>query len=100
FANHIVVSEREDGLTQLRVIDPKTKQSHRITTEEPDFALSLGGNPEFKTTTVCFNYQAMVAPASVYDYDMSARTRKLLKRQEVLGGYDPARYEAKRVWAV
>jgi oligopeptidase B len=100
FANHIVVSEREGGLTQLRVIDPKTKQSHRITTDEPDYALSLGGNPEFNTTTVRFNYQSMVTPSSVYDYDMTARTRTLLKRQEVLGGYDPSRYEAKRVWAV
>jgi oligopeptidase B len=100
FANHIVVSEREGGLTQLRVIDPKTSQSHRIATDEPDFALALGANPEFNTTTVRFNYQSMVTPSSVYDYDMSTRQRKLLKRQDVLGGYDPTRYEAKRVWAV
>jgi oligopeptidase B len=100
FAHHAVVSEREGGLTQLRVIDMKTKQSHRITTEEPDYALSLASNPEFDTTTVRFNYQSMVTPSSVYDYDMNSRTRKLLKRQEVLGGYDPSRYTASRVWAV
>jgi oligopeptidase B len=100
FANHIVVSEREGGLTQLRVIDPKTRESHRIVTDEPDFALSLGANPEFETTTVRFNYQSMVTPSSVYDYDLTTRQRKLLKRQEVLGGYDPSRYQAKRVWAV
>jgi oligopeptidase B len=100
FANHIVVSEREGGLTQLRIIDPKTRQSHRIATDEPDFALSLGSNPEFNTATVRFNYQSMVTPSSVYDYDVASRQRKLLKRQEVLGGYDPSRYEAKRLWAV
>ena len=100
FANHIVVSEREGGLTQLRIIDPKTMQSHRITTEEPDFALGLAGNPEFNTTTLRFNYQSMITPSSVYDYDMTTRQRKLLKRQDVLGGYDPSKYEAKRVWAV
>ena len=100
FASHIVVSEREGGLTQLRIIDPKTRQSHRIATEEPDFALSLGSNPEFDTSTVRFNYQSMVTPSSVYDYDVVSRQRKLLKRQEVLGGYDPSRYEAKRLWAV
>lgn len=100
FKQHIVVSEREGGLTQLRVLDPKTKRSHRITTEEPDYALSLANNPEFETTTIRFNYQSMVTPSSVYEYDLNARTRKLLKRQEVLGGYDPSRYEAKRLWAV
>ena len=100
FANHIVVSEREGGLTQLRVIDANTRQSHRVATDEPDFALSLAGNPEFETKTVRFNYQSMVTPSSVYDYDLSTRQRTLLKRQDVLGGYDPAKYEAKRVWAV
>ena len=100
FANHIVVSEREGGLTQLRIIDPKTKQSHRVTTDETDFAISLASNPEFNTGTLRFNYQSMITPSSVYDYDMTTEQRKLLKRQEVLGGYAPARYEAKRVWAV
>ena len=100
FANHIVVSEREGGLTQLRIINPKTKQSHRVTTDETDFAISLASNPEFNTGTLRFNYQSMITPSSVYDYDMTTKQRKLLKRQEVLGGYDPARYEAKRVWAV
>jgi oligopeptidase B len=100
FANHIVVSEREGGLTQLRVIDPQSKQSYRIPTDESDYALFLSSNPEFNTTTVRFNYQSMVTPSSVYDFDMNTRERKLLKRQEVLGGYDPSRYEAKRLWAV
>ncbi len=100
FANHIVVSEREAGLTQLRVVDPATRQSYRIATDEPDFALSLGANPEFDTKTIRFNYQSMVTPSSVYDYDLTTKQRTLLKRQEVLGGYDPARYEAKRIWAV
>jgi oligopeptidase B len=100
FANHIVVSEREGGLTQLRVIDPKTKQSYRIATDESDFAISLAANPEFNTATVRFNYQSMITPSSVYDYDMTTKQRTLLKRQDVLGGYDPAKYEAKRIWAV
>jgi oligopeptidase B len=100
FANHLVVSEREGGLSYLRVIDMRTRASHRIATDEPDYALSLGSNPEFETTTVRFNYQSMVTPASVYDYDFNTRQRTLLKRTEVLGGYDPARYEATRIWTV
>jgi len=100
FAGHIVVSEREGGLTFLRVIDMKTRASHRIATSEADYALSLAANPEFNTTTVRFTYQSMVTPSSVYDYDLNTRARTLLKQQEVLGGYDPAAYEARRIWAV
>jgi oligopeptidase B len=100
FARHFVVSEKEGGLNYLRVIDMKTKQSHRIATDESDYALFLAGNPEFNTTTVRFNYQSMITPSSVYDYDMNTRQRKLLKQQEVLGGYDPTKYEARRIWGV
>jgi len=100
FSKHIVVSEREGGLTQLRILDPDTRQSYRIATDEPDFTISLGANPEFETTTIRFNYQSMVTPSSVYDYDLGTRKRTLLKRQDVLGGYDPSRYEARRIWAV
>ena len=99
-ANHFVVSEKEGGLNYLRVIDMRTKQSHRITTDESDYALFIGANPEFNTTTLRFNYQSMVTPNSVYDYDMNTRQRKLLKQQEVLGGYDAKNYEAKRIWGV
>ena len=100
FADHIVVSERQGGLMYLRVIDAKAKASHRIATQEPDYALSLGSNPEFETTSVRFSYTSMVTPQSVYEYDLTTRERKLLKQQEVLGGYDPANYEAMRIWSV
>jgi oligopeptidase B len=100
FANHLVVSEREGGLNYLRVIDMKTQQSHRIPTDEPDYAMGLSNNPEFNTSTVRFNYQSMVTPSAVYDYDMPTGKRTLLKQQEVLGGYDAKTYEARRIWAV
>jgi oligopeptidase B len=100
FASHAVVSEREGGLNYLRVIDMKTRASHRIATTEPDYTLSLGYNPEFDTTTVRFIYQSMVTPSSTFEYDLNTKQRTLLKQQEVLGGYDPTRYQARRIWAV
>ena len=100
FAGHLVVSEREGGLEYLRVIDMKTKQSHRIPTDASDYSLSIGDNREFDTPDVRFNYQSMVTPRSVYDYDMNRRQRKLLKQEEVPGGFDAGRYEEKRIWAV
>jgi len=100
FAGHLVVSEREGGLEYLRVIDMKTKQSHRIPTDASDYSLSIGDNREFDTSDVRFNYQSMVTPRSVYDYDMNTHERKLLKQEEVPGGFDAGRYEEKRIWAV
>jgi oligopeptidase B len=99
FARHAVIAEREGGLSALRVMDMATRASHRIATDEPDYTLGLGVNPEFDTDTVRFTYQSMVTPSSVYDYRMDTRQRTLLKRQDVLGGYDPSLYQAERVWA-
>jgi oligopeptidase B len=99
FKDHLVVSERERGLNYLRVIAMGPRTSHRIATDESDYAMGLGANPEFDTPTIRYSYESMVTPPTVYEYDLSTKKRTLLKQQEVLGGYDPARYEAKRVWA-
>ena len=40
-----------------------------------------------------------MTPPSVYDYDMNSRIRVLKKQDEVLGGYDPARYRSERLYA-
>ncbi|MEO7273435.1 MAG: S9 family peptidase [Vicinamibacterales bacterium] len=99
FARHAVIPEREGGLPALRVIEMSTGAAHRIATDEPDYTLALAPNPEFDTDIVRYTYQSMVTPSSVYDYQMDARERTLLKQQEVLGGYDPAQYQAERIWA-
>lgn len=100
FANYCVISERENGLQYLRVIDRRTNQAHRIQMPEPLYTANLGVNREYQTDTLRFNYQSMITPSSVFDYDMGRKTRTLVKQQPVLGGYDSAKYETKRLWAI
>ncbi|MBI2161173.1 MAG: S9 family peptidase, partial [Candidatus Rokubacteria bacterium] len=57
------------------------------------------GNAEFVAPRYRFRYQSLITPPSVFDYDVTTRERTLLKRTEVLGGYDPARYRSERVHA-
>jgi len=45
-----------------------------------------------------FTYMSMVTPATVYDYDMKARSRAVKKRTAV-PGYKPSLYRAERSWA-
>ncbi len=97
FARNYVVSERENGLTYLRVIDKKSNASHRIETPEPVYTLSMGANAEYNADEIRFLYNSLVTPQSNYAYDMKSKKRTLLKQQEVLG-YDKARYESKRIW--
>jgi oligopeptidase B len=99
FQHHLVVTEREAGLRMLRVIDMRSKTSHRIATDEPDYSISLAANPEFETSSIRYAYQSMVTSPSVYEYHLDSKDRTLLKQQEVLGGYDPELYEARRIVA-
>ncbi len=99
FANHAVVSEREDGLPRIRVIDLATKDDHRVDFAEPVYAVGPQSNEEFDTKLFRFGYQSFTTPQSVFDYDMATKERKLLKRTEVLGGYDPDRYQSERRYA-
>ncbi|MGI4787686.1 MAG: S9 family peptidase [Janthinobacterium lividum] len=99
FTQHAVISEREGGLEQLRVIDLTGTDAHKITFPEPSYTVSLDTNPEFDTTVLRYRYQSQITPASVYDYDMNTQNKTLLKQTPVLGGYDPQQYVAERIQA-
>ena len=99
FAAHAVVLEREDGLPRIRVIDLASNEQHRVDFPEPVYAVGPQSNAEFDTKLFRFSYQSFTTPQSVYDYDMATKERRLLKRTEVLGGYDPDRYQSERRYA-
>ncbi|WP_044220230.1 S9 family peptidase [Chitinophaga pinensis] len=98
FRHHMVLSERKNGLTQLRVINSQTKEDHYLQFEEPAYVASVSINPEFDTKTLRYSYTSMQTPVSTYDYDMDTKKTELRKRQEVLGGYDPKNYVTERLY--
>ena len=103
FARHLVLSERSQGLEQLRIMaldargEPGTDA--RVV-EMPDDVYSawVGSNPEFDTTTLRFGYTSMVAPMTDVDYELDTGTRRIVKVQPV-EGYDAEAFETRRVWA-
>jgi oligopeptidase B len=99
FSGHYVAHERAEGLVRLRVTDRQSGASHPIELPEPAYDVASEANAEFVTSRYRFRYESLVTPASVYDYDMATRELMLLKRWEVLGGYDPARYRVERLHA-
>ncbi len=100
FRDFMAISEREGGFSQLRIYDFKSQKTHRIQFDEPIYTCRIDENPEFNSSTLRFNYQSLITPFSVFQYDMKGRTRELLKQKEVLGGYDPSEYVMERTDAV
>ena len=99
FRGHLVLQERRAGLTRLHVRPWSGDGAHDIAFDEPVYDVHVSVNREADTRLLRFGYESLTTPRSIYDYDMEARSRTLLKRQEVLGGFDPAEYSAERVFA-
>jgi len=99
FADHLVLFEKSEGLRRIAVRRLSDGDTHVVEQAEPVYTVWPDANMELATTTLRFGYSSLVTPRSVYDYDMATRTRVLLKRQPVLGHYDPAEWETSRLWA-
>jgi oligopeptidase B len=100
FKTHAIVSELENGLEYLRVMDKNTsRQTARIETPESVYTIGLGFNPEYDTPVVRYGYSSMITPNSTYELDLRSRESKLIKQQEIPSGYDKSQYETVRVWA-
>ncbi|WP_301933431.1 S9 family peptidase [Ferruginibacter sp.] len=99
FKNFMAVSERINGLTQIHIINLKDNTGYYLAFDEPAYTASIGANPDFNTDVLRFNYTSLTTPVSVYDYNMVNKEKKLMKQQEVLGGFKVADYTTERAFA-
>lgn len=99
FKNYLVFQERQNGLTQLVILNRKTGKKEFLKFDEPTYALYPSGNPEYNTDNFRFGYTSMITPSSQFEQNLTTGKRSLLKEQEVLGGYDKNNYVTERVFA-
>lgn len=100
FKDFLVLEERKDGLLQIRIIDKQNGEEHYLPFSEPAYAAYIGLNLELETNVLRYGYTSLTKPSSTLEYDMKARTTKLLKQQEVLGGkFFTENYISERIWA-
>lgn len=99
FTDHMVLSERKNGLSQLRIINTTTKQEHYLDFGEPAYVAYSTTNPEMDTKVLRYGYSSLTTPNSTFDYNMDTKEKELKKQQEVIGGYDPKNYVTERLMA-
>ena len=101
FKNYLVLNERKEGLTNIRVINWVKNSEHYITFNDPTYSLYSSSNLEFDTDSFRFVYSSLTTPRSVYDYNMLTKERNLVKQREVLGGkFDSDNYVSERLYAL
>jgi len=99
FRDWVVFSERERALPQITVLNPATGATRRAEFPESAYTVGPAANEEFDTGSFRYGYQSFITPPSVYDLDLATFSTTLLKRQAVLGGWDPSHYEIERIEA-
>jgi oligopeptidase B len=99
FNDFLVIEERCQGLVNLRVMSWDGKTDYYINFGEPAYTVETSANPEFDTHHLRYIYTSMTTPATVYQYDMVEKKAELLKRQEVVGGFNPSDYVTERLMA-
>jgi len=99
FNKYLTLQERTNGLTEIRIMSHDGEKDFYIEFEEQAYVVYLSTNLDFDTEVLRYGYTSMTIPNSVYDYNMKTGESELLKRQEVVGGYNPDEYYSERLFA-
>ena len=101
FNNFLVLSERKDGLSQIRIIRWDNNEEYYIDFNDPAYLAYTSSNPEFDTDILRFGYTSLTTPNSTYDFNMNTKEKVLLKQQEVIdANFSPDNYQSERLYIV
>ena len=97
FNRHMVVSERSNGLVNLKVVDLDSLKTHLIPFKEPTYVVQTT-KYQYRVQKTSLFYTSLINPGSVYKYDLETNETSTLKVREVLGEYNESDYISKRLW--
>jgi oligopeptidase B len=98
FRDHLAITERVNGLDQIR-LRTYSGEERRIPFAEASYTVSLGANPEYAPAAYRLSYSSMVTPPTVYDFHPADGRLETLKVQRIPSGYDPSQYVTERIMA-
>jgi oligopeptidase B len=100
FKNYLVVEERSNGLSKIRIMSWNGKEDYFLPFEIETYSAFVANNVDFDTDVLRYGYQSMATPFSIIDFNMKTKVKEVKKEQEVLGGkFDKNNYKEERVWA-
>ena len=99
YKDWLITSERKNGVPQLTLTSLTTGEIHPLAFDDPAYVVDLEDLPEWDSPVLRYTYESLTTPNSIYEYDPVTRVARLLKRQPVLGGFDPAQYVSERLKA-
>jgi oligopeptidase B len=99
FRDFLAIEERSGGLRKVRVRHWSDGSEFVIDSGEPAYRMTLGDNEELDSHVLRYSYTSLTTPFTTYDVDVRTGERVLLKREAVLGDFEPERYVTEYRWA-
>ncbi len=99
FKNYLVVSERINGLIEVRVMTWDKSLEYNLKFNDPSYVAYTTSNLDFDTNILRYVYTSLTTPWSTYDFNMETKEQVLLKQEEVVGGYSSDDYTSERLYA-
>jgi len=97
FQNYMVLSERKNGINQIRVMSWNGEE-HYIDFKEDAYMAYTSTNLDFKTDNIRLGFTSLTTPNTVFEYDMNTKAFTTLKETEVLGDFDKNNYKSERIY--
>ena len=112
FNGFLALSIRAGGLAQISIAPwssnpsvtsgptpPLPAGEFVIASDEAAYAMSMSVNLELDTELLRYAYSSLTTPTTVYDYNVRTGEKVLLKRDPVVGSFDPANYQTEFLFA-
>ena len=97
--DHLVVEERTEATTRLRVRQLSSGEEFLVDRPEDVSTVHAAANDDMDWPQLRFTYTSLVTPPTVIDLHLGTGVRHVRKVQPVLGGYHPNDYVTSRLWA-
>ncbi len=99
FKGYAVLKPREDGLAKIQILDTGNGDTHYINFDEPSYMVFETLNTDYNSKTYRYSYLSLTTPQTIFDYNLKNRTSKIVKTQEIPGGYNKDDYKTERIFA-
>ena len=99
FNDYLVLEEKQNGLTHIRIINTQTDESYYLDFGEEVYDAYISTNLNFDTHLLSYGYNSLTTPDSTIEFNMQTKEKKLLKETKILGDFNKDDYESKRAWA-
>ena len=97
FKDGLLIAGRENGLTQIWTYGQG--QLRPLPWPETLYHVEMRENLSANPDEVLIRYESFLTPPRTYGLNLADHSMHILRQQEVPGGFNPALYEQKRVWA-